>query len=174
MGHGATVIGWSVGAILSELLVGIPPFNADSLQQNFNNNMNQGLYQPKIQEEMSNKTYDLINPLLIGSLAQRLGAKEVKGHIFLKDINWDTLAGQKAMFIPSAEGAHDISYFMSQHIRNAKDERVHRGSDFDEIHETGGDSCTSELLSNASDEDGEECGSLVDFCGSRSWNEILF
>ncbi|GMH19617.1 hypothetical protein Nepgr_021458 [Nepenthes gracilis] len=69
------------------------------------------------------------------------------------------------MFIPSAEGAHDISYFMSQHIRNPEDERVHRGSDFDEISETDSDSGTNELLSNASDEDGEECGSLVDFCG---------
>ncbi|GMH19618.1 hypothetical protein Nepgr_021459 [Nepenthes gracilis] len=87
MGHGATVDCWSVGAILFELLVGIPPFNANSPQQNFNNNMNQGLYQPKIQEEMSNKTYDWINPLLIGSPAQWLGAtgaKEVKGTYFLQ------------------------------------------------------------------------------------------
>ncbi|GMH21754.1 hypothetical protein Nepgr_023596 [Nepenthes gracilis] len=168
MGHGTTADCWSMGAILFELLVGIPPFNADSPQQNFNNNMNQGLYQPKIQEEMSNETYDLINPLFIGSPTQRLGAtgaKEVKGHIFFKDIDWDTLAGQKAMFIPSAEGAHDISYFMSQHIRSSEDERVHGGSNFDEISETGSDSGTSELLSNASGEDGEECDSLADFYG---------
>ncbi|GMH24652.1 hypothetical protein Nepgr_026495 [Nepenthes gracilis] len=64
-------------------------------------------------------SYALINPLLNCSPAQRLGAigaREVKGHIFFKDVNWGTLAGQQAMFSPSAEGAHDISYFMCQHI----------------------------------------------------------
>ncbi|GMH17986.1 hypothetical protein Nepgr_019827 [Nepenthes gracilis] len=105
IGQNATTDCWSVGAILFELLVGIPPFNANSPQQNFNNNMNQ------------------------------------------------------------AEGAYDISYFMSQHIRSPEDECVHGGSDFDEFRETGSDFCTSELLSNASDEDGEKCSSLADFCG---------
>ncbi|KAJ0913906.1 putative protein kinase AGC-MAST family [Helianthus annuus] len=32
MGHGATADWWSVGVILFELLVGIPPFNAESPQ----------------------------------------------------------------------------------------------------------------------------------------------
>ncbi|GMH19702.1 hypothetical protein Nepgr_021543 [Nepenthes gracilis] len=168
MGHGATADWWSVGVILFELLVGIPPFNAESPQQIFNNIMNQDIPWPKIPEEMSYEAYDLINKLLIGSPAQRLGAtgaREVKGHIFFKDINWDTLAGQKAMFIPSAEDVYDTSYFMSRHIWSPDDEHVHGGSDFDEISETGSDSCTSELFSNASDEDGDECGSLADFRG---------
>ncbi|GMH01985.1 hypothetical protein Nepgr_003824 [Nepenthes gracilis] len=168
MGHGATADWWFVGVILFELLVGIPPFNAESQQQIFNNIMNQGIHRPKIPEEMSYETSDLINPLLIGSPAQRLGetgAREVKGHIFFKDINWDTLTGQKAMLIPSAEGAYDTSYFTSRHIRSPEDEHVHGGSDFDEISETGGDSCTNELFSNASNDDRGECGSLADFSG---------
>ncbi|GMH03019.1 hypothetical protein Nepgr_004858 [Nepenthes gracilis] len=118
MGRGTTADCWFVGAILFELLVGILPFNADSPQHNFNNNMNQGLHRPKIQEEMSYDTYDLINRLLIGSPAQR-----------------------------------------------PEDERVHGGSNFDEISETSSDSCTGELLSNALNEDGEECGSLANSSG---------
>ncbi|XWS37696.1 hypothetical protein CRYUN_Cryun19dG0067200 [Craigia yunnanensis] len=114
MGHGATADWWSVGVILFELLVGLPPFNAETPQ--------------------------------------------VKQHSFFKDINWDTLARQKAMFIPSTEG-HDTSYFMSRYIWNREDEQVHGGSEFDDMTDT----CSSGSLSNLQEDDGDECGSLTDF-----------
>ncbi|XP_057952736.1 probable serine/threonine protein kinase IRE isoform X2 [Malania oleifera] len=61
MGHGATADWWSVGVILFELLVGIPPFNAEHPLQIFDNIMNRDIPWPKIPEEMSNEAYDLIN-----------------------------------------------------------------------------------------------------------------
>ncbi|GAB2265364.1 hypothetical protein Dimus_000424 [Dionaea muscipula] len=168
MGHSATADWWSVGVILFELLVGIPPFNAETPQQIFDNIMNRDIPWPKIPDEMSYEAYDLIDKLLIENPVQRLGATgagEVKEHLFFKDINWDTLARQKAMFIPSAEGAYDTSYFMSRYIWNPEDEHFRGGSDFDEMTETGSDSCTSGSFSNTPDEDGDECGSLADFGG---------
>ncbi|MED6167267.1 hypothetical protein PIB30_001163 [Stylosanthes scabra] len=160
MGHGATADWWSVGVILYELIVGIPPFNAEHPQQIFDNIINRDIQWPKVPEEISFEAYDLINKLLNENPVQRLGATgatEVKRHPFFKDINWDTLARQKAMFIPSAE-ALDTSYFMSRYIWNPEDEHCTGGSDFDDISETSSTS-GSDLL----DEDGDECGSLADF-----------
>ncbi|XP_027356126.1 probable serine/threonine protein kinase IRE [Abrus precatorius] len=163
MGHGATADWWSVGVILYELLVGIPPFNAEHPQQIFDNIINRDIQWPKIPEEISFEAYDLMNKLLNDNPFQRLGATgatEVKRHPFFKDINWDTLARQKAMFIPMAE-ALDTSYFMSRYIWNPEDEQCAGGSDFDDITET----CSSGSGSDLLDEDGDECGSLADFSG---------
>ncbi|KAL1081355.1 hypothetical protein V6Z11_D09G058900 [Gossypium hirsutum] len=161
MGHGATADWWSVGIILFELLVGLPPFNAETPPLIFDNIMNRNIPWPKVPEEMSYEAYDLIDKLLTENPVQRLGAtgaSEVKQHVFFKDINWSTLARQKAMFIPSTE-AHDTSYFMSRYIWNAEDEQVRGSSDFDDLTDT----CSSGSLSNVQDEDGDECGSLTDF-----------
>ncbi|KAL1081356.1 hypothetical protein V6Z11_D09G058900 [Gossypium hirsutum] len=127
----------------------------------FDNIMNRNIPWPKVPEEMSYEAYDLIDKLLTENPVQRLGAtgaSEVKQHVFFKDINWSTLARQKAMFIPSTE-AHDTSYFMSRYIWNAEDEQVRGSSDFDDLTDT----CSSGSLSNVQDEDGDECGSLTDF-----------
>ncbi|KAK6262182.1 hypothetical protein QUC31_007998 [Theobroma cacao] len=161
MGHGVAADWWSVGVILFELLVGLPPFNAETPQLIFDNIMNRYIPWPKVPEEMSYEAYDLIDKLLTENPSERLGsagAKEVKQHSFFKDINWDTLARQKAMFIPSTE-AHDTSYFMSRYIWSPEDEQVQGSSDFDDMTDT----CSSGSLSNMQDEDGDECGSLADF-----------
>ncbi|KAL7087119.1 hypothetical protein ACP275_13G046400 [Erythranthe tilingii] len=170
MGHGMTADWWSVGVILFELLVGIPPFNAEHPQQIFDNIINRDIPWPKIPDEMSYEAYDLINKLLIENPVQRLGATgagEVKRHVYFKDINWDTLERQKATFIPSAE-THDTSYFMSRYIWNLEEENIHGGSDFDDLTDTGSASCSSSSYSNLQDEDGDECGNLAEFSGAPS------
>ncbi|KAL3645219.1 hypothetical protein CASFOL_010399 [Castilleja foliolosa] len=167
MGHGATADWWSVGVILFELLVGIPPFNAEHPQQIFNNIINRHIPWPKVPEEMSLEAYDLINKLLFENPVQRLGATgsgEVKRHPYFKDINWNNLSMQKAAFIPSAD-AHDTSYFMSRYIWNLEEENIHGGSDYDDMTDTGSASCSSSSYSNLQDEDGDECGHLEEFGG---------
>ncbi|KAL8149289.1 hypothetical protein AgCh_006335 [Apium graveolens] len=167
MGHGATADWWSVGVILFELIVGIPPFNADHPQKIFDNIMNRDIPWPKVPEEMSCEAYDLIDNLLNENPVQRLGAtgaSEVKDHPFFKDINWDTLARQKATFIPTAE-ALDTSYFTSRYIWNPENEHLHGGSDFDDMTDTASHSCSSSSYSNMQDEDGDEFGNLTEFGG---------
>ncbi|TYK20724.1 putative serine/threonine protein kinase IRE [Cucumis melo var. makuwa] len=166
IGHGVTADWWSVGVILFEMLVGIPPFNAENPQQIFDNIINRDIPWPKVPDEMSYEAHDLIDKLLTENAVQRLGAtgaREVKEHPFFKDINWETLARQKAMFIPSAE-PQDTSYFMSRYIWNPEDEDFNGGSDFDDHDLT--DTCSSSSFSNLQDEDADECGSLTDFCTS--------
>ncbi|MCL7041800.1 hypothetical protein MKW94_025258 [Papaver nudicaule] len=169
MGHGTTADWWSVGVILFELLVGVPPFNAETPQQIFDNIMNRDIPWPYVPEEMSHDAFDLIDQLLIENPVQRLGAtgaREVKKHPFFKDISWDTLARQKAAFIPAADSAFDTSYFTSRYIWSNADEHLSvAASDFDNMTDTNSVSCSSSSYSNQQDEDGDECGNLADFGG---------
>ncbi|CAH9139734.1 unnamed protein product [Cuscuta epithymum] len=163
MEHGSTADWWSVGVIVFELLVGIPPFNAEQPQQIFNNIMNRDIPWPKVPDEISFEAYDFINKLLCENPNQRLGstgAGEVKQHQFFKNISWDTLSRQKAAFIPAAE-PHDTSYFMSRYIWNPEGEDFNGGSsEFDDTSEAESVSCSS---SSYQDEEGEEFGYFAEF-----------
>ncbi|CAH8321798.1 unnamed protein product [Eruca vesicaria subsp. sativa] len=117
-GHGATADWWSVGIILFEFIVGIPPFNADNPEKIFDNILKRDIPWPSDPEEMTIEARDLINRLLAEDPHQRLGARgaaEVKQHIFFKGINWDTLPEQKVEFVPHTEDALDTSYFLSRY-----------------------------------------------------------
>uniref|UniRef100_A0A453JJZ2 non-specific serine/threonine protein kinase n=3 Tax=Triticinae TaxID=1648030 RepID=A0A453JJZ2_AEGTS len=74
MSHGPTADWWSVGVILFEILVGIPPFNAEHPQIIFDNIMNREIPWPQVPQELSSEAYDLIDKLLIENPVQRLGA----------------------------------------------------------------------------------------------------
>ncbi|KAJ4783147.1 Protein kinase family protein [Rhynchospora pubera] len=168
MPHGPTADWWSVGIILFELLVGIPPFNAEHPQRIFDNIMNRDIPWPQVPEEMSIEAYDLIDKLLSENPLQRLGATgagEVKAHPFFKDVNWDMLARQKATFIPSTEDEYDTSYFESRHPWGASGggsaEQMHAASNgYDDISDSS--SCCSSPISE-NDEEVDECGSMEDF-----------
>ncbi|KAK9115140.1 hypothetical protein Syun_021937 [Stephania yunnanensis] len=167
-GHGATADWWSVGVILFELIVGIPPFNAEHPQMIFDNILNRNIPWPRVPEEMSYEAQDLIDRLLTEDPNQRLGANgasEVKQHVFFKDINWDTLARQKAAFVPTSESAFDTSYFTSRYSWNSSDDRGYADSDFEDSSDGGSISgCSS--CSNGHDELIDECGGLADFDSS--------
>ncbi|XP_010550614.1 PREDICTED: probable serine/threonine protein kinase IRE [Tarenaya hassleriana] len=74
MGHGKTADWWSVGVILFELLVGTPPFNAETPQQILENIINRDISWPSAPEELSYEAYDLIDKMLTENPVQRLGA----------------------------------------------------------------------------------------------------
>lgn len=163
--HGTTADWWSVGVILFELIVGIPPFNAEHPQTIFDNILNRKIPWPRVPEEMSHEAQDLIDKLLTEDPNQRLGAKgasEVKQHVFFKDINWDTLARQKALFVPASESAFDTSYFTSRYSWTPSEGHVYTSSHF----EDSGDSDSmsdSSCISNRQDEVEDECGRLTEF-----------
>ncbi|OMO95856.1 hypothetical protein CCACVL1_05217 [Corchorus capsularis] len=172
-GHGATADWWSVGVILFELIVGIPPFNAEHPQIIFDNILNRKIPWPRVPQELSLEAYDLIDRLLTEDPHQRLGARgasEVKQHVFFKDINWDTLARQKAAFVPSSESALDTSYFTSRYSWNTSDDHAYPGSEFDDSSDADSLSGSSSCLSNRQDEVGDECGGLAEFESGSSVN----
>ncbi|KZV27142.1 hypothetical protein F511_31104 [Dorcoceras hygrometricum] len=165
-GHGFTADWWSVGVVLFELIVGIPPFNAEHPQKIFDNILNRKILWPLVPDEMSLDAYDLIDGLLTEDPDQRLGAggaSEVKQHPFFRDINWDTLARQKAAFVPSSDAATDTSYFTSRFSWNPSDEHVYANSEFEDSTDNGSISGSSSCLSNRHEEQGDECGGLQEF-----------
>lgn len=68
---------WAFGVIMYELLVGIPPFNDESVPKIFENIKNHKIEWPDIGYEedcISPEAYDLISKLLNPKFQQRLGA----------------------------------------------------------------------------------------------------
>ncbi|KAJ0104826.1 hypothetical protein Patl1_19570 [Pistacia atlantica] len=172
-GHGTTADWWSVGVILFELIVGIPPFNAEHPQQIFDNILNRKIPWPSVPDEISAEAQDLIDRLLTEDPHLRLGAggaSEVKQHIFFKDINWDTLARQKAAFVPTSESALDTSYFTSRYSWNTSDDHAYPASDFEDSSDADSLSGSSSCLSNRQEEVGDECGGLAEFESGSSVN----
>ncbi|XP_058108208.1 probable serine/threonine protein kinase IREH1 isoform X2 [Magnolia sinica] len=163
--HGTTADWWSVGVILFELIVGIPPFNAAHPQKIFDNILNRTIPWPRVPEEMSYEAEDLIDKLLAEDPHQRLGAKgasEVKQHPFFKDINWDTLARQKAAFVPASDSALDTSYFTSRYSWSQSDDRAYAGSDSEDSGDSDSMSDSSSCISRRQDEQGDECRELFE------------
>ncbi|KAI3757087.1 hypothetical protein L6452_04620 [Arctium lappa] len=160
-GHGTSADWWSVGVILFELIVGIPPFNAEHPQTIFDNILNRNIPWPAVPDEMSPEAQDLIDQLLTEDPNQRLGARgatEVKQHQFFRDINWDTLARQKAAFVPSSESALDTSYFTSRYTWNTSEEHVYPASETEDSSDNGSMSGCSSCPSHHHDEVVDEYG----------------
>ena len=114
-GHGPEVDWWSLGAVFYEMVTGIPPFNAETPPEIFQNILDRNLEWPS-EEDMSPECRDLIERLLRIEPDERLGsrgASEIKMHPFFADVEWSALSMKKAKagFVPSLDGEEDTSYF---------------------------------------------------------------
>ncbi|KAK6245388.1 hypothetical protein SCA6_008478 [Theobroma cacao] len=159
--HGYAADWWSVGIILFEFITGIPPFTAECPEIIFDNILNRKIPWPSVPSEMSYEAQDLINRFLIHDPNQRLGANgstEVKAHAFFNGVNWDSLAMQKAAFVPHPDSADDTSYFVSRFTQISSgfpDENACSSSDTDP-----GDSDSNSGIEM------DECGDLAEFASS--------
>ncbi|KAG9440943.1 hypothetical protein H6P81_021108 [Aristolochia fimbriata] len=167
--HGSAADWWSVGIILFELITGIPPFTARVPEIIFDNILNQEIPWPEVHTDISYEAQDLIKRLLLQNPDHRLGvngASEVKVHPFFEGINWDTLALQKAAFVPNPETEDDTSYFLSRYSQSfvgVTENRVSSNTDSDT--DCGSD---TDIESNT-----DECAALAPFEGSSSLNLSL-
>ncbi|GAY43112.1 hypothetical protein CUMW_072050 [Citrus unshiu] len=156
--HGYAADWWSVGIILFEFITGIPPFTAESPEIIFDNILNRKIPWPCVPSDMSFEAQDLINRFLIHDPNQRLGANgaaEVKAHPFFKGVNWDSLALQKAVFVPQPESVDDTSYFLSRFSQ------ISSGL-LDDQNGSYSDADTCDSSSNSRTEM-DECGDLAEF-----------
>ncbi|RMZ57739.1 hypothetical protein APUTEX25_001715, partial [Auxenochlorella protothecoides] len=104
-GHGAEVDWWSLGVILYEMVVGRPPFAANTPEAIFQNVLDGAACR------------DLILGLLTLDPRRRLGrrgAGEVKLHPWFAGVDWPSLARRKAAFVPATDCDTDTSYFSSR------------------------------------------------------------
>lgn len=96
IGHGKSMDWYLLGVVLYELLVGIPPFYAETKEELFHNIEHGKL---KIPSSLSPSAKDLLIGLLQRSPNKRLGytkgADEIKAHPWFFDIKWNEVLQRK-------------------------------------------------------------------------------
>uniref|UniRef100_A0A4W3J8J2 Serine/threonine-protein kinase Sgk1 n=1 Tax=Callorhinchus milii TaxID=7868 RepID=A0A4W3J8J2_CALMI len=109
-----TVDWWCLGAVLYEMLYGLPPFYSRNTAEMYDNILNKPL---QLKPNISNAARELLEGLLQKDRTKRLGAKEdfneIKAHVFFSPINWVDLNAKKLMppFNPNVSGPSDLQHF---------------------------------------------------------------
>ncbi|EQB78728.1 serine/threonine-protein kinase Sgk1 isoform 2 [Camelus ferus] len=109
-----TVDWWCLGAVLYEMLYGLPPFYSRNTAEMYDNILNKPL---QLKPNITNSARHVLEGLLQKDRTKRLGAKddfmEIKNHVFFSLINWDDLINKKITppFNPNVSGPSDLRHF---------------------------------------------------------------
>lgn len=115
-GHAKAVDWWSLGILLYEMLVGLPPFYSENVSEMYELILKAPLKFPSF---VPPEAQSLLRGLLDREEFKRLGAgptdgEEIKSHPFFSDIDWEKLYNREITppFIPVVgEGESDTKFF---------------------------------------------------------------
>ncbi|KAH9274978.1 hypothetical protein BASA83_002690 [Batrachochytrium salamandrivorans] len=114
LGQGASVDWWALGVIMYEFLYGIPPFNAPTSSQVFENILTRRIDWHDDEVDVSDMVRDLMEKLMCSDIDMRLGttgAAGVREHAWFDHVDWDNLRSNKASFVPKTTNIEDTDYF---------------------------------------------------------------
>ncbi|KAL0485158.1 glucocorticoid-regulated kinase [Acrasis kona] len=121
-GHGKPVDWWSYGILIYEMLVGIPPFYSDNVQDMYNKILHSDLLLSD--QLMTQEVQDLLIRLLERDPRKRLGSgpkgtSEIKNHPFFRGIDWQDVYDKKVVpsFRPKVRSELDTCYFDEEFTR---------------------------------------------------------
>jgi serum/glucocorticoid-regulated kinase 2 len=137
LGYGKAVDWWTLGSILYEMLVGIPPFYTSNREELF---YKIKFVNPKIPGYLSADTKKFLEGLLKKDPTRRLGtlggSQEIKAHSWFKSINWQFLLEKKyePFFLPKVSddlGLHNFDPEFTEITINSLEMNSGVGKDFE-------------------------------------------
>jgi len=125
-GYGKAVDWWSYGTLMYEMLVGLPPFYSEDVQQMYTRIMTADL---EIPDSVSAPAADILIKLLERSVDRRLQEPaEIKVHPFFSSINWERLLEKRVPppWLPEVRSADDVGnideIFLAERVTVSDDE----------------------------------------------------
>lgn len=117
-GHGKAVDWWSVGAIIYEMMTGLPPFYSKDREKLFQNIKTGNIKYPVY---LSKDAISILQAFFTHDPDKRLGSgkdgmSNIKKHPFFKNIDWDAILNKKIRppFIPRIQSDSDTKYIDSE------------------------------------------------------------
>lgn len=133
--YGKAVDWWSLGIILYEFLVGIPPFIGNTPDELFANVIDGKIDWENSSDEIETNGKNLIERLLIVDPIRRLeNAEKLREHPFCSSIDWSNVLREKGEFVPVLESPDDTSYF------DTREDRYQHSEENDSTTDTESDS----------------------------------
>jgi len=113
-GYGYCVDWWALGAVLFEMLAGIPPFNGETVRHTIDNIKRNNLVNWPRSELLSENAQDLVKKLLERDPEKRIGfhgANEIKLHSFFHGFDWKDIQKRNPPFMPKLDNPESTFYF---------------------------------------------------------------